>query len=396
MTITLSDLDFLTRPVGAALLESLAAEDLGEQHTLSLVTRLRRDYAAEAVNAALTLARLRQKAVGKFGDAASGMFFTAEALEQASDPLVRRYRSERIQVQMVIDACCGIGADALALTQAGVDVQGIDLSPVRIEMARLNAAALGLNAQARFEIGDVREGLPLAEAIFFDPARRDERGKRLFDVEQYQPPLSTVRGWMSPQIVVKLSPGVELTQIEAYGGCVEFISVGGDLKEAVLWLNRDDAVQSTQATLLVADAAYHFQRDGEEPESLLSEPQGWLLEPDAAILRSGLVADLAQRFGASQLDETIAYLTADTPPESPWVRSWRILDWMPLHLKKLRAYLKARHVGRVTVKKRGVSLTPEDVIANLKLKGPEARTLVLTRRQGQHVVLICENQPLLQ
>lgn len=393
MVTSLSDLEFLTSPPGTTLLDRLALEDLSEQHTLSLITRLRRDYTAEQVNAALTLARLRHKAMGKFGIAAAQLFFTAEALEQASDPLVRRYRSGRITAPTIVDACCGIGADALSLAGVGRDVHGVDWSPLRVAMARLNAHMLGLAAHVRFSVGDVRESLPPAAAIFFDPARRDDHGRRLFDVEQYQPPLSALRAWDAPQIIVKLSPGVDLAQVEPYGGCVEFISAAGELKEAVLWLDKASVPQSLRATLLVEDAVYHWQRQGTAPDSHVSEPRAWLLEPDPAILRAGLVADVAQAFGAVQLDETIAYLTAATAPESPWVRSWRILDWMPLHLKKLRAYLKAHGVGRVTVKKRGVSLTPEAVIASLKLKGPEARTLVLTRCQGQHVVLVCEDQP---
>jgi hypothetical protein len=89
------------------------------------------------------------------------------------------------------------------------------------------------------------------------------------------------------------------------------------------------------------------------------------------------------------LDETIAYFTTDDKPDSPWVRTWQILGWMPFNLKKLRAYLREHNVGTVTVKKRGSAITPESLIPQLKLKGDESRTLVLTRCQGAHIVIIC-------
>jgi hypothetical protein len=117
------------------------------------------------------------------------------------------------------------------------------------------------------------------------------------------------------------------------------------------------------------------------------------VEPDPAILRAGLVQDAAEKFNGFMLDETIAYFTTDRKPDSPWVRAWQILDWMPFNLKKLRAYLRERNVGNVTVKKRGSPLTPETLIPQLKLKGDESRTLVLTRLQGQPIVMICENMP---
>ena len=56
----------------------------------------------------------------------------------------------------------------------------------------------------------------------------------------------------------------------------------------------------------------------------------------------------------------------------------------------MRGTLRQQGGGSVTVKKRGVAITPEELTAKLKLKGDAARTLVLTRYQGQPVVLICD------
>lgn len=400
-------LEFLQSARGAALLDTLAQEDLKSiskgAGALTLLTRLRKQFAPDEASAALELATLRQKAVEKFGTDAAQMWFTRDALEQASHPLVRRYRAERfvtmLKVGAWIDACCGIGTDTLALSTAGLAVTGVDLDPLRIALARLNNQALGLNA--RFETGDVTLlDPPGGSAVFFDPARRTG-DRRIFDVEAYIPPLSTVRRWTPGHpVYVKLSPGVELAQLTGYRGGVEFISVEGDLKEALLRLDGTADALTLSAALLTEDGRVHHwpttgTASGEDgPEAALSEPRAWLIEPDPALLRANLVRDAAARFDAFQLDATIAYLTADAPPASPWVRSWRILDWMPFNLKKLRAALREQDVGRVTVKKRGSPLTPEQLISQLKLKGgSQARTLALTRLRGQPIVIICEEHP---
>lgn len=388
MTLTLDNLAFLTSPDGESLLAQLAHEDLSDNQLLPLLMRLRRDYPAEQAGAALSLAQLRLKAVGKFGLVAQKMFFTPDALEQASHPLVSAYRSAQVQGQQVIDAGCSIGADSLALAQAGHSVTGVDLDPLRVALARLNAEALGVAVD--FVIGDVTEALPEGDSVFFDPARRDTEGRRLHDVEQYLPPLSTLKGWIVPYIAVKLSPAVALSQLTAYGGSVEFISVGGELKEAILWLGYTDH-SAFKATLLQGEQRHHWQSGPERIIAPLDQPRGWLLEPDPALLRAGLVGDLALQLGAAQLDSTIAYLTSDDQPDSPWVRGWRIRDWMPFHLKRLRAYLRENNVGHVTVKKRGFPMTPEEIIPRLKLKGSTSCTLVLTRLQGEPIVMICEN-----
>jgi hypothetical protein len=117
---------------------------------------------------------------------------------------------------------------------------------------------------------------------------------------------SWTRSWPARQIIVKLSPGVELSQLVAYGGGVEFVSVNGELKEAVLWL--DGASTGTMATLIVHEGAACYTSTGEmvdfdvyhwswQPllqERPLSEPRGWLVEPDPALIRAGLVQDVAE------------------------------------------------------------------------------------------------------
>jgi hypothetical protein len=394
----LEDLTFLRSPRGEALLAELAQESLKSANTLTLLTRLRKQYTADQASAALELASLRQKAAEKFGDDAEQMWFTRDALEQASHPAVREYRAKAFQSSggAWFDMCCGIGSDALAFAAAGLAVTGIDLDPLRVELARLNNAALGLNTH--FEVGDVTQVTPTPDsAIFFDPARR-ANDRRIFNVEEYIPPLSTVRRWKHHPVCVKLSPGVDLDQLAAYGGHLEFISVDGDLKEALLHLDAGQPQEKVtlSATLLTESGeVYQLSSSHEnDGEAMISEPRGWLIEPDPALLRANLVRDAASQFEAYQLDETIAYLTADAAPQTPWVRSWRVLDWMPFNVKKLRAALREQDVSRVTVKKRGSPLTPEQLMAQLKLKGgSQARTLVLTKLRGQPIVMICEEHP---
>ncbi|MCB9452610.1 MAG: methyltransferase domain-containing protein [Anaerolineaceae bacterium] len=390
MTITLDNLDFLASSAGLQWLEQVRHEDLSDSQTLRVLNLLRRDLSPQHAGAVLEMARLRLKAVAKFGSAAERMWFTRDALEQASDPQVRHYRAKDGAGLQVVDACCGIGADSLALAAAGAAVLGLDNDPVRVRIAQMNAAALDLSAT--FQLADVRDGLPKADLVFYDPARRDANGRRIHHVEHYQPPLALVKDWHTDQsharIVVKLSPGVDLQQLESYAGAVEFISVQGDLKEAILRLGGLEA-GDMQATLLTPEGVHVFQREGAPPAVPLSEPRRWLLEPDASVLRAGLVGDLALELGGTLLDETIAYITTDTRRETVWARAWPVLDWMPFHVKRLRAYLREQGVGRVTVKKRGSAVTPEALIPKLKLHGDESRVLVLTRCRGNPVALVC-------
>ncbi|MCC6614711.1 MAG: methyltransferase domain-containing protein [Anaerolineae bacterium] len=388
MTITAAQLDFLTSDAGIHLLDQLSHEDLGEANTLPLLTRLRRDHSGDEAGAALALARLRLAAVGKFGADASRMFFTREALEQSSDPLIRRWRAAIVGAQATADVCCGIGSDALAFAQAGADVHGLDIDPVRVALAGLNAVAL--NVRSTFEVADARNGVPNRDFIFFDPARRTESGRRIYDVEAYQPPLSLAHTWGASSICVKLSPGVDKAQLGEFaeGWRLDFISANGDLKEANLW-RMEQPGSSLRAILLTEDETYTWDNLGLHPDVPLREPQGWLCEPDPALIRAELVQDVAAMHQGALLDETIAYFTTEHKSESPWLRAWPIEAWMPFNLKRLREYLRAQDVGRVTVKKRGTAVTPDVLIPKLKLKGSNERVIVLTRLRGQQIAMVC-------
>ncbi len=379
-------LDFLISPAGERLLALLAEADLSDAHRIKLVSELRKSYSMEQVSAALTQADLRQKATAKFGDKAAQMFFTDDALQQASDPLVRAYRTAQFSPSTVLDLCCGIGADSLSWAGQAASVTGVERDPLRTAMAQHNARVWGYD-NVTVIVDDVTTYTPSStfDCIFFDPARRDANGKRIFDVHRYQPPLDTLTRYDAPFKLAKVAPGVDVTQVGA--AQIQFISVAGDLKEALLCYGIE---AGTVAVLLQPERLpLTWTRQHPPVDIPIDAPRAWLLEPDPALIRAGLVQDAVQHFNAAMLDETIAYLTADSLPSSAWVRGWQVLDWMPFNLKKLKRYLQAQNVGTVTVKKRGSPLTPEELIRKLKLKGDVSRTLVLTRYQGEPIVVIC-------
>ena len=388
MTISLADITFLQTETGQKLLAELEREDLSQQAILSLVTSLRKHYDIAQVSSAITMAQLRIKAEDKFGADAHKLFFTDDALQQASDSHIRDYRTQNVSGLRVLDICCGIGSDSLAFAKAGAIVHGIDYDETRIAIARYNAQQLDLNIQ--FECADITQIVinNNYDLIFFDPARRDEQGRRLFDVESYMPPLSLIQQWQATQIMVKISPGVDLAQLETYQGSVEFISVNGDLKEAVLHLPKKSPLIATK---IDDEGIQHWDNENLPIDIGLAEPNGWLCEPDASILRANLVENVAQSLNGTMLDRTIAYFCTVEMPESDWVRAWKIREWLPFNLKKLRQRLRSMDIGTLTVKKRGSPITPEDLIRKLKLKGTQSATVVLTRYDETPIVIICDD-----
>ena len=162
MALNLDDIVFLRSERGSQCLDEYAACAVSESDTLRLLTHLRKSLSLTEASAVLTTLRLRKRAVAKFPRHARDMLFTEAGLQQASHPLVRRYRALQVESQDLLDICCGIGGDSLAFAAAGKQVLGLDIDPVRIAIARHNAAATLLSA--RFEVADAdasryREGV---------------------------------------------------------------------------------------------------------------------------------------------------------------------------------------------------------------------------------------------
>ncbi|MGW1195587.1 class I SAM-dependent methyltransferase [Streptomyces sp. NPDC002536] len=371
---------------GQRLLDELRHYDPSQE--LATATRLRREHPAELVSAALGQARLRQRAVAKFGtEDAYRMYFTPHGVEQATRTSVAAYRARRfaaLGVRRVADLCCGIGGDAIALARAGVSVLAVDRDPLTCEVARANAAALGLSELIEVRCADVTEVDASAyDAVFVDPARRGGRG-RIFDPEAYSPPLSWAVGAArkAPFAALKIAPGVphEAVPEEAEA---EWISDGGDVKEAVLWFGTDPGVR--RATLLPEGASLTGRG---LPDPAVRPVGRYLYEPDGAVIRAHLVAEVAEELGGGLVDETIAYVTADELRATPYAAAYEITDVLPFNLKKLKAIVRERAIGVAVIKKRGSAVEPEELRRKLKLDGPNSCVVVLTRVAGAPTMLL--------
>jgi hypothetical protein len=368
----LASFHLLLEPPGQETLRLAEELEPRESDFLRGFTALSCHFPAGLVRAALETAILRREAAAKF-PFSGRMYFTREALEQASSYAVSSYRAERFKpFQILGDFGCSIGGDTLALAQTAPTI-ALDLDPLRISMAQANLRALGFSGKTLLLQADLNDPAPLSPAslparsfaIFFDPARRSA-GRRIFSVRDYRPRLESVKGWLPrfPALGVKISPGVDLSELEGYNAEVEFISLRGELKEAVLWFG---PLQTTQrrATLLPGRQTLSTE-DLPARRLPLSKPQDYLYEPDPAVLRAGLVAAAGASLDAAQLDPEIAYLTAGQKIPTPFARVWAVEDWFPFSLKRLRAYLRERDAGQVVVKKRGSPLEPETLIHDLR------------------------------
>lgn len=388
---------FLLSPTGRGAALALMGEDLHERRTMAILQALRRSFHPEEAGALLALARLRQKAITKF-PAAKRLFFTAEALEQATAWPIAIKRAAWIAAHVadgpILDLGCGIGGDLLALAMHR-PVIGIELDPVRLQLAQANVEAMGLTDRVQLLAADwtalLHAGaLPAAAAAFADPARRVD-GRRLFSLHQIEPPLAELVALQQqiPALGVKVMPGVEDRELPE--GCgVEFISHEGTCKEALLWFG-GLAEHRRWASVYTGDEWQRVYTDDETPPVGELAAGYYLHEPDPAVIRAHALGRLCTQLGAHLFDPQIAYLVAESDRRHPLVQSFRIDEVSLFSIKLLNRRLQALGIGQVELKKRGFPLAPEELRPRLKLTtGGRAGVVIFTRRGDERLMLIGE------
>ena len=366
------------------------AEDVYDgqpDHALEAAGVLRREASPEHVASAMTQVELRHRAKAKFGDLASSMFFTPDGLEQSTRLRVAAHRAARVAAAAppsVIDVGCGIGGDLVAFARAGLTAAGIDRDPLRVAVASANLEALGLGGAV--QVADA-ESLDLSGfgVVFADPARRTDRG-RVFDLDAYEPPWPFVERLLHRPSVVKIAPGIP-HDVVPDGVEAEWVSDEGDLKEAALW-SPQLAIARRRATVIRPGGLATLTDQDDPGDRSMRAPQRFLYEPDDAVIRAGLVTAVAAGVHGGLVDEHIAYVTSDEAFSTPFARTYEVLETLPYREKALKAALRERGVGRLTIKKRGVNVVPEELRRQLALKGDEEATLVLTRVWGKGTALL--------
>ncbi|GGQ66208.1 class I SAM-dependent methyltransferase [Couchioplanes azureus] len=379
----------LRTPEGSAALS--AATGVTGVDPLAAASALRaRGIPAPLAAAALTQADLRRRAEGKFGAAAAEMFFTRAGLEQATRAVVADRRAARLRaagVATLADLGCGLGSDALAAARQGIRVYAVDADPLTAALAEANAAAAGLSALVTVECADAASvEVERFDAVFADPARRRAGRGRLMDPQAWSPPWDFIAALPGrvPRTVLKLAPGIDHALLPA-GAEGEWVSVDGDLVEAAFWCG-PLAEFPRRAVLLPSGGEVHGSGVEAAPVGTVGR---FLYDPDPAVVRSHLVAEFAAEIGGRLADPQIAYVYTDESVDTAFARRLEVTDVLPFSLKRLRALLRERHVGRVEIRKRGSALEPEQLRRDLRLRGDGWASVVLTRVAGAPTVVLC-------
>lgn len=414
--MTLTGLAELLSPSGWALLESLPPYDA--EGAMALGERLRaQGHDGALVAAAMTQQRLRARGAAKFGPFAASMLLTPDGLEQATRLEVAAHHARRYAaagIDRVADLGCGIGGDAMALAGLEREVLAVDADEDTAAVAAVNlrhwpGARVRVARAADVDLTGAAgaDGVGPHDGVWTDPARRDARGRRVLDPRRASPSWDEVMVIAAavPATGVKLAPGIDrdLAAGAPHGAETQWVSVDGDVVEAAVWcgpLARPGLART--ALVLRGGSATEVSDVGlARPDAVasLDDVGPYVHDPDGAVVRAGLVGQVATAVDGRLLDPSIAYVTSSSAQSTPLAATFAVHEVVPFSLKTLRSHLRSRGVTRVEILKRGSAVDVEDLRRRLRLADNAAGTagtgasLILTRVAGRPVAIIAERVP---
>lgn len=343
--------------------------------------------------AILTQAALRRRARAKFGEFADRMLFTRAGLEQATRLDVAALHAARFRnagIAVVADLGCGIGGDALAFAAAGLRVRAVERDPVTAVLAQVNLAPF---PEAEVVIADAEDvDLTGVDAVWIDPARRTaghSDTRRVGAADSSPSPDFVERTASLLPTGVKRSPAHDRGTIPDDAEA-QWISDRGEVVELVLWRGGLEREGVRRAALVTGSGGI---AELTAPADAVDEPVGPLrdhvYEPDGAVIRARLVGDLARATGTHPVGPGIGYLTGGGIARSPFLTAFAVDAVLPFDRQRIRKELRARGVGRLEIKKRGVDLEPAAFRRGLALQGDEEAVLIVTRTDQRRVALLC-------
>ncbi|WP_454786525.1 THUMP-like domain-containing protein [Mycobacterium antarcticum] len=373
LRFTLDDVDYLTGDDGRRALAEVDGLALTDASRISDIASARAGFGYRAAVLVETTL-LRRRAAAKFTDASTWLF-TPEALEQATAGAVAAHRAERLAGLPVHDVTCSVGTELAALRHQGCQVVGSDVDEVRLAMAAHNVAVDG--PEVLLCRADALSPVTRGTTVIADPARRSA-GRRTFHPRDYTPALDDLLAiYTDRDLAVKCAPGIDFDLVRRMGfdGEIEVTSLGGGVREACLWSPGLGSPGVTRrATLL--DRGEEIT-DAESDDCSVATAGRWIVDPDGAVVRAGLVRHYGARHGLWQLDPAIAYLSGDELPDG--VRGFEVIAELGFTERVLRQELSARDVGAVEILVRGVGVDPDVLRSRLRLRGSQRLSVVITR-----------------
>jgi len=364
--------------------------DIGQRDVTKInqIQYLKKKYQNYPVAEFLTLIRLRKNAIKRIKDA-DKYLFTTKGVEQSSSSEVAKYHAKLLaEVDVIADLCCGNGIDLINIAKDKSLVYAVDLSNTALLCSKYNCKMNNLD-NIQFLNIKAENFNEKVQGVFIDPDRRPEE-RRVIQAEDISPNFNELLNIIDKykNVVIKLSPVFDYISASVpVDHTWVFISENRILKEILLCTGIFSTPNKTKKVVLLPNSIFM----GNKQSVKITSVKKFIYDPDPAIIRSGLVQDLAYDVGAILINKHLSILTSDNIINSNFLKSYKVIDSFHYNRKTLQTYLKEHQVGKLVIKVRGFPERPNQILQKLKLSGPNSSLIYLIRMDNEFLCIVIEN-----
>lgn len=331
------------------------------------------------------------------------VFPPAVSVEQSSSETTGRYKAALVSGTLM-DATGGMGIDVSFFAKSCTSVLYVEQKPELVERARYNLDVLGLQNVQCLQ-GNSLEILPTLDNVFdwiyLDPARRSADNRRVVGLRDCKPDVVTYLPLLlqkTKRLLIKASPLLDLKQTLIdlpQLSVIHVVSVENECKELLFELASD--AQTTVSPMVRTinfksdDTVQKFDFEWNSESSLavtLSDPQTYLYEPNASVLKAGAFKSVANAYGVEKIAPHSHLYTSATLMEHFPGRIFQVEAVVKVDIKALSPYLT---YGKANLTVRNFPLPTDELRKKLKLKeGGPTYIFATTFANGDKRLLVCK------
>lgn len=330
------------------------------------------------------------------------------ATEQCSSEDAARSKQKLVVGNSLCDLTGGLGVDTFFMSQCVDQAVYIEQNELYSQCAAHNFAQLGLHHVTVINsdcTAFLQQSYQTFDTIYIDPARRSKTQERVYALADCEPNvlllLDTILS-RCKRLIIKLSPMVDITllQQELQRPCaIHVVSVNNECKEILAVIDSSASPTPTPSTNIVCtllkrgttpqEHSFDPQQEASLPHSISGDVLGYLYEPDAAIMKSGLFKSLSARFDAPKLNKSSHLYTSATAIEEFPGRGFQVIETLPFSSSLCKKFASQYPACNITA--RNFPLSVAELRKKLKVKdGGDIYLFATTNREEKHILIICK------
>lgn len=324
---------------------------------------------------------LYPKAVSKLPEFTSNYcYLTTKSYEQSSSETLAEYKTSLYEGDTLVDLTGGLGIDDAAFSRKFRKVISIDSDAELNLIAEVNLVKLGISNIERFTskaeefiLNDIS-----ADMVYIDADRRsDKTGKRSVTLHNASPDILKILERLyeiSPLVMLKLSPLVDLTYLRKSLKCIKeirVISLENEVKEILVLLDRNQDRETKIAAVDIpknGNVKEYFTGTGNSRVNLISSEQNYFFEPSSSLIKSGLAGKYAAEHNLTAVLPGSLYFSSAIEQKGLMGRFFNIITKMPFSASVLKKYLSAQKISQANISCRNFPMKPEEIKKTCRLK----------------------------